>query len=1029
MKLRSAHHEMLSQKRNAKLTLALIVFSIALLAVGETNGEPWVASPYRASKVKWEIPKTAGSDFTILLNYAAWRNKKGLQDEPFIKESGIASLRLPFIMTNEKNLRTIVLKEVEVYQEAVAENSAGKAVFSIDPKEKETVILDMENINDGNVGTSCVITADPQPVKKRYLPAEASIDIKLQNNSPVSKIVIRHGADGSAMLSKVFFFALNNDEAVKLEPSEMKNTGGVLTASFKNAPKVESVRLECVSDRLVYSLGNIPAEENERMKKYPFYVEPPMRISLGSLLGLNEENFDKDSFSAFRKKYEKTFLGFRLAEWDSNFFVYYTYAKRYKPGTADFSSYVTNATDKVTMAQNLNNMWDYQKSLFKKVYGLSGQVNYPHYGMEHGGTIAGMELSGESAAWPHRNNLLFTRGAARQYNSPWLLFLAYYASNYTPSSTLSGETGGTIYGVNYGIPPSLGLRLFYLSYYMGNSFLDFECQPWGQVKEEADGTCVLTKNGEAIKEIFEWTHSEKGKRGSCYTPILLLMDYYHGHDMWKRIPSWTTWYGLFPFDDGDYMAEHIMRVIDPDYGDVGFGFDNPKYSANLHNSTLGDIFDLYVANPPSGAVRMEQLDKYPVIILMDDIKFTTELVGNLKTYVAKGGTLLINSGHSSILEKAPAFLGVSPSTSFVEDDGMKIQKFSPLESAKVLLSSTKGIPLLIKNKYGKGNVLFTTPVFMLQSKDKTTASPMIAKVLEKIKSEVLPVKVEGDIHCLFNIMPDGTWKVILINNRGIVKLPGSSTETHDPAFTSEVRIIAPSGVTAKEIRTGAEITETERAGEKVFTLKVPPAGIMVVDLEKLNVKSSSDDLIGEWKFDEGTGQTAKDSSGNNRDIKLSDVEYAKIKSGSCLNYSKPKSSASLSFPIEYQIKEGSYEIWAAPELNGKFETESNKNRGDIVNSENIMLTLCDKKWDLMIVDRNIILTLNGPKAESKKWTHLVVTWSGFLCHLYVDGQEVKGPTGPLKFSNDIVNISSGNMKIFLGSGDTCYPKSFPFRGL
>jgi len=1009
-----------------RLSFVAVLMSVMTFSAGaadlmqaETNGASWVASPYRAAGVKWEIPKIAGRDFTLLLVDDVWRNKKGLQDEAFIKESG-AEVLLPLVQDHAESLRTIVLKEVEIYQEAGAGNSARQAVISIEPKEKDTLLLDPEYIADGKAETAGVITADPQPLKQRYLPAEASVHIRLPTNAPVSRIVIRHGAGTAARLAKVSFFAVNHDEAVRLEPGELKNADGVLTAVFTNAPAAEGLRLDCVSDRLVYRIGAIPASLEERMQAYPFYVELNMRPD-GSMLGLTEENFDQAAFSAFRKKYEKTFMGFRYAEWDG------TFLRAYIAGS--LSGYVTPDADKAGMTQNLHAMWDYHKNLFKKVFGLSGQQNYAHYGMERGGTIAGLELSGESPDWPWRNNLLFVRGAARQYNAPWLIYLAYYAQNASASSK-PYAADGSFYGLDYGIPPSLGLRLFYLSYYLGNSFLDFECQPWGQIKEEADGTCVLTKNGEAIKDIFEWTRSEKGTRGSCYTPILLLMKYDHGHDIWKRCPShgWTTWYGLFPFDDGDFMAEHMLRAIDPYYG-VAIS-TNPQYSGNLHNSALGDIFDLYMANPPSGAVRLAQLEKYPVTILMDDIAFTAELVGNLKAYVAKGGTLLINSGQASAFKADPSFLGMSLLPSFVEADGLKVQRGSLSKGAQVLLASTNAIPLLIKNTYGKGTVLFTTPVFMLQTKDKTIASPLIARVLEKIQDEVLPVKVEGDIHFLFNIMPDGVWKVILINNRGIVKLPNTSTEIHDPAFTSEVKITAPAGVAAKEIRTGAEITTSERDGKTVFTLNVPPAGIRVVDLKNVTIKIPADDLLGEWKFEEGEGNTARDSSGNRRDIKLTEVDYAKTKSGFCLNYSKPKSSAYLSFPLEYPLKEGTFEIWAAPELTGNAERMGGKNRGDIFNTERgIILSLVDSRWVLRIFDRNSQwLALNGPKAENKKWTHLAVTWSGFLCHGYVDGQEIKGPTGPLKFCTAIGNDYRGYVNLFLGSQNPRYSTS-SFRGL
>jgi len=643
-----------------------------------------------------------------------------------------------------------------------------------------------------------------------------------------------------------------------------------------------------------------------------------------------------------------------------------------------------------------------------------------------------MELAGNSPNFPHRNNLLFTRGAARQYERPWLLYLAYYAGCATTNSRANPHAKGKgqwVSGEDLGIAPSLGRRLFYYSYYLGVNFLTFESQPWGQAKETDEGPCVLTQHGQAIKDIYTWAHSAKGARGTCYTPILLLSDYHHGHAEWRRGAEWKVWYHL-PFEDGDYMTEHVLRTIDP-YYNAPLG-DVPPYSPNLHNSPLGDVFDVAFANAPSGPVSKELLAKYPVTMLLDGMSMSRKLVGRLKRYVRDGGSLVINSAQCQDGLDDGQFLGVRLLPTWAEAEDMRIRNVA-VTDATPLVMSEGGLPLITRNRYGNGNVILTTPHFMLLT-EKKTPSPLLAKILTQLQSEVLPITVEGDVQFLFNRLDDGVWKVVLINNKGVLNLPESPVETRDHSYDAEVRITAPAGAHASEILAGGVVTESVAAGRTVFSLEVPAGEVRIMDVQNVSLEQNTADagLVGRWTFDEGEGQTAVDATGNGRDGTVEGAVYEPNGDGHCLSFNGKDNYVWFDFSLKYPLDEGTFEAWACPDLDGYWLCEDFQGikRGEIINTGSIIMNVYDGRWLAMLYDGINVVKLSGPDVVNRKWTHLAFTWADFTSHVYVDGREVVGPFGPMKYAGPIGNPLHGKGKVnfYVGSQNPRHKNLLPFNG-
>lgn len=1007
--------------------------------LGATAGN-YVAEPDRAKSIQWKTYPQAGHDFWMLLN-PLWLELKGVSQERFVQESGTAVHTK--VRHNAEARRVISISEMKFLGENEQKISPTVTVAA---SEKDALVFDPENLTDGKQQTYCVVSGNITDIKRRFRTVTATL--KVQSEKPIKKFTIAHGAGTSARIGKTGF----GKTAVKTE-----NTDGLLRCELEKPSTAFEFTVESVPEKYVA----LPYKEDlaQRLKKYPFYLEPPVRFAFQDLLGLHAENMDRESFEKIEKEYAQTFIGYRLAEWDSNFLQTVT-----RPASGrfqDLKEFIDVPCDREGMVKNFKTFWDYHRELFgDKIFGLSGMVNFEHHGLDFGGTVSGLEITSEHIDHQHRNNYIFLRGSARQFDKPMMMYFAYFLRNYTSSSLNRAQKTS---GLDFGAPPSLALRNFYIAYYMGATYLDFESQPFGQVKKNPDDTHSLTANGRALKDIFEWSRNPKGQRGASYAPILLLADRKHGYDAWNRYiePHWNgSWYNIFPIGDGDLLLEYVMQAVNP-HG--GYGkYEEPGFIGNLRNSSLGDIFDLYIANPySSGEVRLEQIEKYPVAFLVDDITYTQKLANTFKQYVFNGGTLILTAGQTAPYANDPEFLGGCPKNSFVHADELKIQQFTLNKDAQVLMRASDGTPLIVKNKYGKGHVILITSPFMKKMNDRFKMPPQMLTMLENIQAELLPVRIEGDCEYLFNVMPDGTWKIILINNRGVIKPPWVSFEKHDPAYTSEVKITAPIGTSAVELRNNAELKTESRNGKLVFSIKILPAEIMVVDIsgirrsgaEKISrnkadpVKDFADkpytpslpndgykftpseklfdkapEIIGNWTAKDGFTDTV---GGHNMKLIGLVSENGMMKFDG-----KSRKLAETTFNVNYSLPEGTWTIWAKPVPQKDFPAmaKAGYQRGGVIYTKNLMLEYRSGNWAVLTVEGVCISTIIGPKAPPE-WTHLAITWKNGFIRFYVNGNEAGTPTGPLKLINSIgVDTFYRRISLILGMLNPEWPTYFAFAG-
>ena len=157
------------------------------------------------------------------------------------------------------------------------------------------------------------------------------------------------------------------------------------------------------------------------------------------------------------------------------------------------------------------------------------------------------------------------------------------------------------------------------------------------------------------------------------------------------------------------------------------------------------------------------------------------------------------------------------------------------KKGKTLIRDKSGDPLAIEYSAKGGRI-----VLMLQKScllrgenygshwsNKPGISTALFDVVEMLADGQLPVKVEGNIQSLYNLMPDG-WMVTLMNDDGVSQYIGKP-EVHDPDCVHEVVLRFPAkpqnlrGVLPKQ-----KLEAAPAGNEWILRLKVEPGEIQIL---------------------------------------------------------------------------------------------------------------------------------------------------------------------------------------------------------
>ena len=429
--------------------------------------------------------------------------------------------------------------------------------------------------------------------------------------------------------------------------------------------------------------------------------------------------------------------------------------------------------------------------------------------------------------------MLFPRGAARQYGTYWHSYAApgaHDAHSWVQNNYMSRSRPNFRQGPNGGGSISWLKRTMYLTYMWGTSSFHNET-PAYETNMTTDGKVGLSPMGEVAAEFYQFAATHKD-RGTCYTPVGIMLDLMHGWGSRSIYPDAypvLTWGCLQP-EPSDYMKDALFDMLYP--GQI----DGLNERNLLCNTPFGDLFDVMLSS-----AAPEHIQAYPVLFLVGDLAadMNDTLASSLETYVRKGGTLVMN-----VEQISPAFgkelLGVDVTSRTehakdvkcaLDNHQMKRQPFSyrvvALKEAKTIMSTSDDKPLVTRNEVGKGAVILTTVPYLLQ--DNLNAVCFLPHLMEHVTSGLLPFRVTGDVEYAANRSTD-SWLVTILNNRGVYKLPTEPTRI-DTRQRQTAYITLPGRPTAVT----DWMTDTPLSTEKVddkwrVAVDIPPGDVRIVQI-------------------------------------------------------------------------------------------------------------------------------------------------------------------------------------------------------
>jgi hypothetical protein len=441
--------------------------------------------------------------------------------------------------------------------------------------------------------------------------------------------------------------------------------------------------------------------------------------------------------------------------------------------------------------QMINSDWastvpkPFEKMILALSVGTSPRI---HQLAEAGAKTLGTE---SAAAMPYfQGQVAFARGAGRQYSKPWNWYFGASFGSAIRTFTVEDPyilnlEGLKINSRNAVIGPSLAhiRRALLFSYLQGASFFHPE-----QGYNLFDTNGQLNPMGWAYDEMLRLA-AKHPNRGVVNTPVAILLDEAHGWDKY-------TYNGMRLWDKKS--LERPDQMINQFFNVAYFPFPKnegePANDLNVSfpNGYFGDIFDVLVTSP----TRMDSLQSYPAVFCLGDTRLNAKWTERLKKYVEGGGTLVINAEQITAgLDES--FLGVKLQNKRKESNAVICERDNeeivgtpfPYQqavatSARALARASNGDPIAFLNKVGKGQVILTTPSYLMGYDE--AAMPYMAHLLLELTSGLQPVEVRGNSQYFVNLRPDG-YVVTFSNNEGLVKLSDSPAQL-DMSRESEITL-------------------------------------------------------------------------------------------------------------------------------------------------------------------------------------------------------------------------------------------------
>lgn len=432
-------------------------------------------------------------------------------------------------------------------------------------------------------------------------------------------------------------------------------------------------------------------------------------------------------------------------------------------------------------------------------------VTYHHSGFRIGADLVMAELLESLPAVELQ--LAYLRGGAKQFRRHWGVWVSPWLQGKVPCEDSRLWPAGYC-SKNGGHSASALKRSLYLSYVAGARTLAVQqSEPLFSYRnrERPEFGYKLASWGRELKQFWDYVRNHT-EPVNPLTTLAVLVDADSG---WAPANLWGGWsqketvWGKLAADTADSMLSGFLEVLLP-------GLNRTEQSARE-----GAVYPGSFVSTPFGPVDIVSSDVdeaglrgYRAVLVLGGLQMNSRLLGVLKNYVRGGGRLYINVCQMRLNEafvQAPEFLGARIGGSTIravwtsrlidgtrvfsssrivlrrELPGIKQTEFSEpwfcsqdvgLCGAEVAADDGNGNPVLLCNRYGKGEVWLSTPEYMMEGYGSQTAVLGFFKALTESLCRDSLVSVSAAETC--EPAPDISWSasrqgqdvLIVIANHG-----------------------------------------------------------------------------------------------------------------------------------------------------------------------------------------------------------------------------------------------------------------------
>lgn len=434
-------------------------------------------------------------------------------------------------------------------------------------------------------------------------------------------------------------------------------------------------------------------------------------------------------------------------------------------------------------------------------------VSFHHSGFRSGGDMVLAELL---EALPNVDlQLAYMRGGASQFGKPWGVWISPWHRGQVPTEDKALWPGPQS-AVGAGHDATRLRRCLYLAWVSGARLLTVqETEPLFSRRPEG---YQLAAWGRELRDFWEFVRVRNAPLQPL-ADLALLVDADNGwapghlHGDWIELP--TVWAKL-PADRGDAMLAAYLDVLLPGFGRTkGWWMPGGKEYPGYFAPTPGGPFDIV-----SSDIRVERLARYAHVAVMGEVAMTPRLLGTLREYVRRGGRLFINANQLRYRERFvqdAAFLGavigesrawsdwskshllmrkavsadaiVDARTANVAREPWFAAQDVQLRGAEVVARTSGGEPVLLRHRYGKGEVYLSTPDFLLSDAGpKGERLGYFAELLLRAASSrmVAVEKPEG------GVVPDLAWSAARQGRDLVVVLANHGTAPQEVVVRARV---------------------------------------------------------------------------------------------------------------------------------------------------------------------------------------------------------------------------------------------------